>query len=69
MTAVPLEPRHRRPRRMRHEDLRRAQMIAATVESIAEVGFNATTGALIAARAGVSTGLVACYFADTDGPL
>jgi transcriptional repressor BetI len=41
----------------------------ATIEAIAEVGFNGTTIAQIARRADVSTGLVSFYFGDKDGLL
>lgn len=69
----PLSPRRPvRPSRLRRvdsEDARRRQLIGATIESIAEVGFNATTIAEIARRASVSTGLVSFYFGDKDGLL
>jgi betaine-aldehyde dehydrogenase len=51
------------------EARRRRQLIAATVETLAEVGFGATTLALIGKRAGVSAGLIAHYFEDKDGLL
>jgi betaine-aldehyde dehydrogenase len=56
-------------RRVDAEDVRRRQLIDATIEAIAEVGFNSATIAEIARRAGVSTGLVAFYFGDKDGLL
>ncbi len=40
-----------------------------TIDSLAEVGYVGTTLAQIAARAGVSPGLVAHYFGDKDGLL
>jgi betaine-aldehyde dehydrogenase len=46
------------------EDLRRRQLVAATIDTIAEVGFGAATLALIGQRAGVSAGLIAHYFDD-----
>jgi betaine-aldehyde dehydrogenase len=49
------------------EDGRKSQLIEATVATIAEVGYSATTLALIGQRAGVSTGLVAHYFQDKNG--
>jgi betaine-aldehyde dehydrogenase len=49
------------------EDGRKSQLIEATVATIAEVGYSATTLALIGQRAGVSTGLVAHYFEDKNG--
>lgn len=51
------------------EDARRRQLVQATIETMAEHGFNATTLALVAQRAGVSAGLVAHYFGDKDGLL
>jgi betaine-aldehyde dehydrogenase len=51
------------------EDVRRRQLVDATIEAIAEVGFSATTIAEIARRAEVSTGLVSFYFGDKDGLL
>jgi betaine-aldehyde dehydrogenase len=62
-------PRPTRIRRVASEDARRRQLIEATIESIAELGFNATTIAVIARGANVSTGLVAFYFGDKDGLL
>ncbi|MCK0198347.1 betaine-aldehyde dehydrogenase [Ancylobacter sp. 6x-1] len=56
-------------RRREPEDVRRRQLIDATIDSLAEVGFNASTLAQIARRAGVSPGLVAHYFGDKDGLL
>ncbi|WP_454684301.1 betaine-aldehyde dehydrogenase [Ancylobacter moscoviensis] len=56
-------------RRREPEDVRRRQLIDATIESLAEIGFNASTLAQIARRAGVSPGLVAHYFGDKDGLL
>ena len=51
------------------EESRRSQLIEVTIDSLAEVGFTGTTLARIAARAGVSAGLVAHYFGDKDGLL
>ena len=51
------------------EDGRRRQLIGATVDTLAEVGFGATTLALIGQRAGVSAGLISHYFDDKDGLL
>lgn len=55
--------------RTESEDVRRHQLISTTIETIAEVGFSATTLGQIAGRAGVSPGLVAHYFGDKDGLL
>jgi betaine-aldehyde dehydrogenase len=49
--------------------MRRRQLVEVTIDSLAEVGFVGTTLAQIAARAGVSPGLVAHYFEDKDGLL
>jgi betaine-aldehyde dehydrogenase len=51
------------------EDQRRRQLIEATIEALADVGFNACTLGEIGRRAGVSPGLVAHYFGDKDGLL
>jgi betaine-aldehyde dehydrogenase len=51
------------------EDARRGQLIEATIDTLADVGFAATTLALIGQRAGVSPGLIAHYFKDKDGLL
>ena len=51
------------------EEGRRRQLIAATLDTLAEVGFGATTLALIGQRAGVSAGLISHYFEDKDGLL
>jgi betaine-aldehyde dehydrogenase len=51
------------------EDSRRQQLIEATIDTLADHGFAATTLAGIGARAGVSPGLIAHYFADKDGLL
>ncbi len=45
------------------------QLIEATIDSLAEVGFVGTTLTEIAGRARVSPGLVAHYFGDKDGLL
>jgi betaine-aldehyde dehydrogenase len=51
------------------EETRRRQLVEVTIDSLAELGFVGTTLAQIAARAGVSAGLVAHYFDDKDGLL
>src|SRR6478752_6315122 len=51
------------------ELLRREQLIRATIDSIADVGFAACTLGEIAKRAGVSPGLFAHYFGDKEGLL
>jgi betaine-aldehyde dehydrogenase len=55
--------------RAEREDDRRTQLIEATMGTMSEVGFAATTLALIGQRAGISSGLVAHYFGDKDGLL
>lgn len=49
------------------EELRRGQLIEATIASIHEDGLAATTLQRIGRRAGLSPGLVAHYFADKTG--
>ena len=51
------------------EDVRRRQLIDATIASIHEDGFGATTIARISKRAGLSGGIVAHYFNDKAGLL
>lgn len=51
------------------EPIRRKQLIEATLESIGEVGFGATTVQSIARRAGVSAGIIAHYFGNKMGLL
>jgi len=71
MSSSPRSPGSRtaRLRRVDTVDVRRRQLIEATIEAIAAVGFNATTIAEIARRAEVSTGLVSFHFGDKDGLL
>jgi betaine-aldehyde dehydrogenase len=57
------------PARSETEDQRRRQLIDATIEALADVGFSACTLGEIGRRAGVSPGLVAHYFGDKDGLL
>ena len=54
---------------MSDEAARRRQLIEATIETLAEVGFNAASLSEIARRAKVSIGLFAHYFGDKDGLL
>jgi betaine-aldehyde dehydrogenase len=54
---------------MSDEAARRRQLIEATIETLAEVGFNAASLSEIARRAKVSVGLFAHYFGDKDGLL
>lgn len=49
--------------------MRRRQLIEATIDTIAVLGFGNATLAEIAKRAAVSTGLVAFHFGDKDGLL
>src|SRR3546814_17201013 len=61
-----------RPRRMPKvgmEDLRRRQLIAATITSIHEQGFANATISRISKNAGLSGGIVAHYFDDKAGLL
>ncbi|HIP80571.1 MAG TPA: TetR family transcriptional regulator, partial [Kiloniellaceae bacterium] len=51
------------------EDLRRRQLIAATITSIHEQGFANATISRISRTAGLSGGIVAHYFDDKAGLL
>lgn len=53
-------------RRRLSSDQRRAQILRGCVQVLAEHGYEAASLARIAARAGVSKGLVSHYFADRD---
>ncbi|MEX2319499.1 MAG: TetR family transcriptional regulator, partial [Bauldia sp.] len=55
--------------RIEAEDVRRQQLIEATIDTLAEEGFVATTLAEIGSRARVSPGLISHYFSDKDGLL
>jgi betaine-aldehyde dehydrogenase len=55
--------------RIEAEDVRRQQLIEATINTLAEKGFVATTLAEIGSRARVSPGLISHYFSDKDGLL
>jgi len=55
--------------RVDSEALRRRQLIDATIDAIADVGFAQASLGAIAQRAGVSPGLVAHYFANKEGLL
>ena len=50
-------------------EIRRAQLIDATLLTIDHAGLAATTLALVAQRASISTGIVSHYFGDKDGLL
>lgn len=69
-TLLAPEPR-RRPRRTQSQ--RRAEarerILAATVESLDQVGFQRTTAAEIARRSGLTWGAVQHHFGDKDGIL
>jgi AcrR family transcriptional regulator len=60
------EPRPRTRQRL-SEEVRRTQIIKATVEVVAELGYEGASLARIAERAEVSKGLVSHYFTDKDG--
>jgi len=62
-------PGRRRARRSHAERTAetRARILAAVVESIAEVGFERTTAVEITERAGVTWGAVQHHFGDKDG--
>lgn len=65
---LPRAPRARRSQAERTAETRR-RIIRAVTESIAEVGFQRTTAAEIAARAGVTWGAVQHHFGGKDGIL
>lgn len=48
------------------EEIRRRQLIEATIASIHDVGFSESSVSRIAAKAGVSAGIVHHYFEDKD---
>jgi AcrR family transcriptional regulator len=54
------------PRQRLDEDRRRAQIIAAAVETLDDSGYEAASLTSIAARAGVSKGLIWHYFTGKD---
>lgn len=63
-----MSPRVRRSHAERTAETR-ARIVAAVVESIAEVGFQRTTASEIARRAGVTWGAVQHHFGGKDGIL
>jgi AcrR family transcriptional regulator len=65
---IPAPKRQRRSHAERTAQTRQ-RVIAAVVESIAEVGYQRTTGAEIARRAGVTWGAVQHHFGGKDGIL
>ncbi|QKJ87069.1 HTH-type transcriptional regulator BetI [Paramixta manurensis] len=57
---------------MRRKDIpeqRKEQLINAAFEAIGDVGLSGVTIALVAAQAGLSTGIVSHYFGDKEGLL
>lgn len=52
------------PRRGLREAQRRSQILSATIELVAELGFESASASAIAERAGLSKGLIWHYFAD-----
>lgn len=61
-----MEPAARRTYRRESEETRRADLITATQELVAEGGPEAATVRAIAARAGVTAGLIRHYFQSKD---
>ena len=49
------------------EPVRKKQLIEATLEVMAEVGYHGTTISLISKRAGLSSGIISHYFGDKQG--
>ena len=62
----PMQPTVRRPYRRESEETRRAGLIAATQDLVAENGPSAATVRAIAERAGVTAGLIRHYFQSKD---
>lgn len=62
MTEAPTEPRER----TFTETARRRQIVAAAIDTIAEVGFGQASLARIAERIGVSKGVISYHFAGKD---
>lgn len=60
--AIPEEPRPPAPPRKQSRDTRRVQLIEATIETLAEMGYARTTLTAVAKRAGLSHGLVNFHF-------
>jgi AcrR family transcriptional regulator len=52
--------------RKKKQEERRAQILWATIELVAEAGIEGSTMKAIAERAGVSTGMITYYFEDKD---
>ena len=67
-SRISLAPRERRSHAERTAETRE-RVMAAVVESIAEIGYPKTTAAEIARRAGVTWGGVQHHFGDKDGIL
>ncbi len=57
------------PPRTLSRDTRRAQLIEATIQSLADRGFSRTTVTNVAARAGISHGLVLFHFTSKENLL
>jgi AcrR family transcriptional regulator len=66
MTTSSSPARSGAPRQRLDENQRRAQIMAATVQELAESGYVGLSLARVAVRAGVSKGLIWHYFADKD---
>jgi TetR/AcrR family fatty acid metabolism transcriptional regulator len=56
----------RREKRTFIETARRAQIVAAAIDTIAELGYGRASLARIAERAGISTGVISYHFAGKD---
>ena len=62
-------PKDQRPPRTQSRDARRLQVIEATIQSLAHRGFSRTTVTDVAARAGISHGLVLFHFQSKENLL
>ncbi len=66
-TAAPALPKKRR--RTEPKEVRRTQLIEATIACIAERGISGTTNAVVTSRAGLSIGIVSLHFDSKDNLL
>jgi len=61
-----MQPGYAAPERTFIETARRAQIVAAAIDTIAELGYAQTSFARIAERVGISRGLISYHFAGKD---
>lgn len=68
-TGIETKPRSKTKRRTAPKEVRRLQLIEATVDCIAERGISGTTMAAVTGRAGLSMGIVSLHFESKDNLL